>query len=90
MISRTASQPSRPAGGRTAPPKPGPPLTDIPGIGKAREEQLKRSGIHSVRELAAARPEIVAGALTGVSLENAPHFITAARNLLESENYART
>jgi hypothetical protein len=59
-------------------------LTTIPGIGKVREKQLKRFGIRSVRELASARPQVIAAALTGVSLANAPHFINEARRLLET------
>ena len=59
------------------------PLTAVRGIGPNRARELNRLGIYSVRELAAARPQVVAKALTGVSLSNAPHIIDEARKLLE-------
>jgi sugar lactone lactonase YvrE len=70
--------------GRTPPSKVQLPLTAIRGIGPNREKELRKFGIYSIRELAAARPEVIAGALTGVSIANAPHFITEARLLLEA------
>jgi hypothetical protein len=42
---------------------------------------VRLSGIRSVSELAAAKPQVVAAALTGVSLENAHHFIIEARRI---------
>jgi hypothetical protein len=66
-------------------PKPAPPpLTAIAGIGKPRATQLVRAGIDSVEKLAAASPAAVANAVRGVSVKNAPHFINAARSLLET------
>jgi hypothetical protein len=61
-----------------------PPLTAIAGIGKAREEQLVRAGIDSLEKLAATTPAEVANAMAGVSIKHAPHFINAARELLEA------
>jgi hypothetical protein len=58
------------------------PLTTLAGIGPAREKQLREAGIDSVHKLAMADPAAVANALTGVSAENAPHFIDEAKKLL--------
>jgi predicted flap endonuclease-1-like 5' DNA nuclease len=58
------------------------PLTAIAGIGPAREKQLREAGIDSVQKLAMADPDVVTNALTGVSAENAPHFIEEAKKLL--------
>jgi predicted RecB family nuclease len=52
------------------------------GIGKARARQLKRAGIKSVRNLAGADPEYVAGAVRGVSLDNAALLIEHAKKIL--------
>lgn len=70
--------------GRSTPTKVQLPLTAVRGIGPNREKELRKSGIHSIRELAAARPEVVARALTGVSISNAPHIIEEARKLLDA------
>jgi len=76
-----------PRGPRRTVPTLQPPLTAIPGIGKTREQQLQKAGIYSVRELAAARPQVIAAALTGVSPANAPHFIAEARKLLDAGSW---
>jgi DNA-binding beta-propeller fold protein YncE len=70
--------------GPTTPSKMQLPLTAVRGIGPNRAQELNRFGIYSIRELAAARPQVVAKVLTGVSLSNAPHFIDEARKLLEA------
>ncbi len=59
-------------------------LTDVTGIGATRAGQLKRVGIETAQELAAADPNVVASALKGVSVSNAEVLIENARNLLSA------
>jgi hypothetical protein len=66
-----------------------PPLTAIAGIGKRRAEQLIHAGIDSMEKLATASPADVANAMAGVSIKNAPHFIDAARKLLQEPQASR-
>lgn len=66
-----------------------PPLTALAGIGEPRAAQLIRAGIDSMEKLAAASPADVAKAMVGVSIRNAPHFIAAARKLIEEPQPSR-
>ncbi len=59
-------------------------LTDVTGIGATRAGQLKRVGIETAQELAAADSNVVASALKGVSVSNAEVLIENARNLLSA------
>jgi DNA-binding beta-propeller fold protein YncE len=58
-------------------------LVQVLGIGESRARKLKRAGIRTVRELAAAEPQQVADALERFSTENAAVLIAHARALLE-------
>lgn len=54
------------------------PVTDVDGIGEAREEKLARAGITSVRSLSTADPELVADVLD-LPVERVEEWVAAAR-----------
>lgn len=56
------------------------PVTEVDGIGDAREEKLARAGITSVRSLAAADPELVADVL-GLEVGRVEEWVEAAREM---------
>jgi hypothetical protein len=60
------------------------PLTTVRGISVARSRLLADTGIDSLKALAAAAPEAVAGALRGVSTDAAGELIAQANRIIDA------
>ncbi len=56
------------------------PVTEVDGIGEARQEKLARAGITSVRSLATADPQLVADVL-GLEVGRVEEWVDAAREM---------
>ena len=59
-------------------------LTNVPGVGAKLARRLEASGYDSVARLSRARPESIAGRVSGLNYERAAAIITAAKELIQS------
>jgi hypothetical protein len=59
-----------------------PPITTISGIGEARAKGLAALGLGTIAKLAAADPEAIAQAISGVTPKMASDFVDAAKRIL--------
>ena len=59
-----------------------PPITTIAGIGEARAKGLAAIGLDTIDKLAAADPEAIVQAISGVTLKMASDFVDEAQRIL--------
>jgi len=61
----------------------GPPLTSLPGVGKKLAARLVDAGYDSVARLSRARPDKVAAAVSGLSVERASEIVSSAKEMVQ-------